>query len=58
MFNFTTKEWLVTPRIGYRLSDAITAYVGAQIFMGPDDTLFGLIDQELSAGYAEMRFIF
>ena len=58
MLNFTTQEWLVTPRIGYRLSDALTAYVGAQIFGGPNDTLFGLIDDELSAGYAELRFTF
>ena len=58
MFNFTTKEWLVTPRIGYRLTDAMTAYLGAQIFAGPNDTLFGLIDQTLSAGYAELRYSF
>ena len=36
----------------------MTAYIGAQIFTGPDDTLFGLIDQTLSAGYAELRFSF
>jgi hypothetical protein len=53
LFNFTTREWLVTPRIGYRLSDTLT-----QIFAGPDDTLFGLIDEELSAGYAELRATF
>ena len=48
----------MTPRIGYRFSDAMTAYVGGQVFYGPDDTLFGLIDQTLSAGYAELRFMF
>ena len=58
LFNFTTREWLVTPRVGYRLSDALTAYAGAQIFAGPADTLFGLIDQELSAGYVELRYAF
>ena len=58
MLNFTTREWLVTPRIGYRLSDALIAYLGAQIFKGPTDTLFGIIDEELSAGYAELRFTF
>ena len=58
LLNFTTKEWAFTPRIGYRLSDALTAYVGAQIFKGPNDTLFGLIDEQLSAGYAELRFTF
>jgi hypothetical protein len=58
LYNFTTKEWLVTPRIGWRATDSMTAYIGAQIFAGPDDTLFGLIDQTLSAGYAELRFAF
>ncbi len=58
LLNFTTREWLVTPRIGYRLSDAMTAYVGAQVFHGPPDTLFGIIDASLSAGYAELRFTF
>ena len=57
-YNFTTKEWLVTPRIGWKLTDAMTALVGAQVFAGPNDTLFGLIDQNLSAGYVELRFSF
>jgi hypothetical protein len=56
--NVTTHEWLVTPRIGYRVDDALAIYLGAQIFHGPHDTLFGLIDAELSAGYAELRYIF
>jgi hypothetical protein len=58
LYNFTTKEWLVTPRIGWKMNDALTAYVGAQVFAGPTDTLFGLIDQQLSAGYAELRFTY
>ena len=58
LYNITTREWLVTPRIGYRASDTLTAYLGAQIFAGPDDTLFGLIDEQLSAGYVELRYAF
>lgn len=58
MVNFTTQEWLFTPRIGYRVSDQLTTYIGAQIFHGPDDTLFGLIENELSSGYAELRYTF
>ncbi len=58
LYNFTTREWLITPRIGYRLSDAITMYAGAQVFHGPADTLFGIIDAQLSAGYAELRYTF
>jgi hypothetical protein len=58
LYNFTTREWLITPRIGYRLSDAMTIYAGAQVFHGPADTLFGIIDAQLSAGYAELRTTF
>ena len=56
--NFTTKEWLVAPKIGYHLSDSMMAYVGAEIFHGPAGTLFGMIDQSMSAGYAELRATF
>ena len=58
MMNFTTQEWLAAPKIGYRISDAITAYAGAEIFGGPVGTLFGLIASELSAGYVELRLTF
>ena len=56
--NFTTHEWLAAPKIGYKLSDQMTAYLGAEIFYGPEGTLFGLIDQTLTAGYAELRASF
>jgi hypothetical protein len=58
MVNFTTKEWLAAPKIGYRLSDTLTATVGAEIITGPRDTLFGMVDQKMSAGYAELRSTF
>jgi hypothetical protein len=56
--NFTTREWLVAPKIGYHLSDSMIAYLGAEIFYGPAGTLFGMIDQSMSAGYAELRSTF
>jgi len=58
LYNFTTREWLASPKIGYHLSDELTAYLGAEIFHGPDGTLFGVIDDLLSAGYAELRYTF
>jgi hypothetical protein len=56
MLNFTTEEWLVYPKLGYQLSDGMSAYVGAEIYVGPEGTLLDLIDEQLSAGYAELRF--
>jgi hypothetical protein len=58
LVNITSGEWLVYPKVGYRLSDALSASLGAEIYAGPDDTLLGLIEEELSAVYAELRFGF
>lgn len=58
MMNFTTKEWLVFPKIAYKLSDSLSTTIGAEGYSGPEETLFGLIEAELSAGYAELRYSF
>jgi hypothetical protein len=58
MMNFTTKEWLLFPKAAYKLSDALSATVGAEAYSGPEDTLFGAVEAELSAGYAELRYSF
>jgi hypothetical protein len=58
MFNVTTKEWLAAPKIGFRFSDSLIGYLGAEILTGPKDTLFSLVDETLSAGYVELRSTF
>jgi hypothetical protein len=56
--NFSTQEWLLFPKVGYSITDNLSATVGAEIYQGPDNTLFGVIKSELSAGYAELRMAF
>jgi hypothetical protein len=58
MVNVSTKEWMTMPKLGYRLSDTITAYAGAEVGSGPRGTLFGLVDKTMSAGYVELRAAF
>jgi hypothetical protein len=58
MVNVSTKEWLTFPKVAYRVSDAVGVTVGGEIYAGPTGTLFGLIDEQLSAGYAELRYDF
>jgi hypothetical protein len=58
MLNFTTKEWLVYPKVSYQISDGMSSTIGAEIYQGPHDTLLGLMAEERSAGYAELRFSF
>jgi hypothetical protein len=58
LYNFTTKEWLAYPKLAYRINDQLSATVGGEIYAGSDDTLFGLIDESLTAGYAELKCSF
>ena len=32
--------------------------VGAEIYVGPKNTAFNMIEEELSAGYAELKYSF
>jgi hypothetical protein len=56
LVNFSTGEWVAFPKVGYHITDALVATVGAELYEGPHDTLFGSISGQLSAGYAELKF--
>jgi hypothetical protein len=58
MVNFSTWEWLVYPKIAYNITDAMSVSVGGEIYQGPKDTLFGYIEEILSAGYTELKITF
>jgi hypothetical protein len=58
LVNFSTREWLAYPKITYKISDRMSTAIGGEIYWGPDGTLFGLIKETLSAGYAELRYAF
>lgn len=58
LVNFNTSEWALFPKVSYRITGGLTGSVGAEIYMGPDDTLFGMIEDDLTAGYAELRLSF
>ncbi|MFO7177435.1 MAG: DUF1302 family protein [Pseudomonadota bacterium] len=55
MANVTTKEWFVFPKVAYNMADGVTLSLGGEYYAGPDGTLFGAIDEYLSAGYLEFR---
>src|SRR5690606_14290240 len=38
MFNITTFEWLLYPKVEYRLSDRMIASLGGEIYSGPPGT--------------------
>jgi hypothetical protein len=56
--NFTTQEWMSCPKIAYELTDAFEVIAGAEIYKGPDNTFYGMIDHQKSAVYLEARVSF
>jgi len=58
MVNFTSNETLFRPKLTYDIADALTVALGAELYSGPDDTLFGLVDSTLSAVFVELKASF
>jgi hypothetical protein len=58
LYNITTEEYFLKPRMVYDIADALTLTLGAILYGGPDDTLFGTIDKHLSAVFTELRLSF
>jgi len=55
MYNFSTEEWMLRPKLSYSIADGLDLIAGAVIYGGPDDTLFGMVDEIMSAGYLELK---
>ncbi len=58
LVNFSTWEYLINPKVAYRITDRMHVAAGGEVYVGPTNTLFGWIDETLSAGYLELRFSF
>lgn len=58
MYNFTTEELFLRPKVSYNIADALTVTAGGEIYSGEEDTLFGMVDSWLSALYVELKSSF
>jgi len=58
LYNFTTEELLLRPKLSYDIADALSLTVGGDVYHGPDETLFGVVDETLSSVYMELRASF
>jgi hypothetical protein len=58
LYNITTEEYFLKPKMAYDIADALTFTLGAILYGGPDNTLFGTIDKPLSAVFSELRLSF
>jgi len=58
LVNFSTSEWALMPKVGYQITGGLSAYVGGEIYAGPEGTLFYMVREALSSGYFELRASF
>ncbi len=56
--NFTSNEILFRPKLAYQIADALAFTLGAELYSGPDETLFGLVDSTLSSVFVELKASF
>ena len=54
---FNKGDFLIRPKITYAFSDNTRGIVGAEIYNGPADSLFGNF-KDISSGFAEFRYLF
>jgi len=58
LYNLTTEEYFLKSKMNYDIADALTLTLGMMVYGGPENTLFGTIDEYLSAVFTEFRLSF
>jgi len=57
VYNFKDGDYFVLPVFTYEIWDGIKLYIGASIFRGPEDSVFGR-NKELSKAFIEIKYFF
>ena len=57
-YNVTSEEWLVRPKINWKINDALTASFGGNYMTGGEKTLFGYSSTIMNGAFVQMRVSF
>jgi hypothetical protein len=58
LYNFSTEEWALMPRMSWSVSDNLKLSIGGQYFEGPQNTRYDLIAPVFNGGFIELRYTF
>ncbi len=58
MYDLTTDEYMLIPKISYSPADAIKLIVGANYYQGDEETAFDLIENSFNAAFMELKLSF
>lgn len=54
-YNLTSKEWMVRPKINWKINDALTASFGGNYMVGGEKTLFGYASDVMNGAFVQMK---
>lgn len=54
-FNLTSEEWMMRPKINWKINDALTVSFGGNYMAGGDKTLFGYASGVLNGAFVQMK---
>ena len=54
---FERGDFVISPRAAYAINDNVKVSIGADLYRGPADSVFGLLNAN-SLGYAEVGYSF
>ena len=57
-YNVSTEEIYIKPKATYAITDALTCTLGGELYDGPEQTLFGLMNETLSSLFIELKAFF
>jgi hypothetical protein len=58
IYNFSTEEWSLMPKLTWEATDHLKLGVGGQYFEGPVNTRYELIAPVFNGGYLELKYSF
>jgi len=58
LYNVSSQEYMLRPRLKYKVADGVDFIAGADILGGPKSTMMGKADQLMTAALAELKYSF
>ena len=58
MYNITTEELILVPKITYSISDDLKLSIGANYYYGKENSLYDLMSKSMSSGFFELKASF
>ncbi len=58
LYNFSTEEWHIYPKVTWKISDDLKLSLGGQYFEGPENTVYDMIAPVFNGGFLEFRYTF